>query len=82
MGTMKVELLQTQHWLRGPRYAMHTIVITPPEEECSVIRMTFGIWPFQSKHIRTAGTTFSGVLAHFWVTRLRSETVVKFCFLK
>jgi len=31
MGTMKAELLQTQHWLRGPRYAVHTTVITPTD---------------------------------------------------
>jgi len=29
MGTMKAELLQTQHWLRGPGYAVHTQFITP-----------------------------------------------------
>jgi hypothetical protein len=29
MGTMKAELLQTQHWLRGPGHAVHTLVITP-----------------------------------------------------
>jgi len=31
MGTMKAELLQTQHWLRGPGYAVHTTVITPTD---------------------------------------------------
>jgi hypothetical protein len=29
MGTMKAELLQTQHWLRGPGHAVHTLFITP-----------------------------------------------------
>jgi hypothetical protein len=31
MGTMKAELLQTQHWLRAPRYAVHTTVVTPTD---------------------------------------------------
>jgi len=31
MGTMKAELLQTQHWLRGPGYAVHTTVVTPTD---------------------------------------------------
>jgi hypothetical protein len=31
MGTMKAELLQTQHWLRGPRYAVHATIITPTD---------------------------------------------------
>jgi hypothetical protein len=29
MGTMKAELLQTQHWLRGPGHVVHTLFITP-----------------------------------------------------
>lgn len=29
MGSMKAELLQTQHWLRGPGHAVHTLFITP-----------------------------------------------------
>jgi hypothetical protein len=29
MGSMKAELLQTQHWLRGPGHAVHTQFITP-----------------------------------------------------
>lgn len=29
MGTMKAELLQTQHWLRGPGHTVHTLFITP-----------------------------------------------------
>jgi len=51
MGTMKEELLQAQHWLRAPRYAVHTTVITPTDahELRSVIARVLETLRFDSR---------------------------------
>jgi hypothetical protein len=51
VGTMKAELLQTQHWLRGPRYAVHATIITPTDahELRSVIARVLETLRFDSR---------------------------------
>lgn len=51
MGSMKAELLQTQHWLRGPGHAVHTLFITPTHahELRSVIARVLETLRFESR---------------------------------
>ena len=50
-GTMKAELLQTQHWLRGPTHAVHITLVTPTDahELRSVIARVLDTLRFDSQ---------------------------------